>query len=66
MARLQQDLLKWRYQPEHRSRSRRTTITMQPREIEALIADSPNLGAALPGVLAASYRAARDDCSTIH
>ena len=64
MARLQQHLLKWRYQPEHRSRSWRTTITTQRREIEALLADSPSLRATLPDVLAASYRAARDDAIT--
>ena len=50
MARLQQHLLKWRYQPEHRSRSWRTTITTQRREIEALLADSPSLRATLPDV----------------
>ena len=64
IARLQQHLLKWRYQPEHRSRSWRTTITTQRREIEALLADSPSLRATLPDVLAASYRAARDDAIT--
>jgi Domain of unknown function DUF29 len=64
MARLHQHLLKWRYQPEHRSRSWRTTITTQRREIEALLADSPSLRASLPDVLAASYRAARDDAMT--
>ena len=64
MARLQQHLLKWRYQPEHRSRSWRTTIATQRREIEALLADSPSLRASLPDVLAASYRAARDDAIT--
>ena len=64
MARLQQHLLKWRYQPEYCSRSWRTTITTQRREIEALLADSPSLRASLPDVLAASYRAARDDAIT--
>ena len=64
LARLLQHLLKWRYQPEHRSRSWRTTITTQRREIEALLADSPSLRATLPDVLAVAYRAARDDAIT--
>jgi hypothetical protein len=64
LARLLQHLLKWRYQPEHRSRSWRTTTATQRREIEALLADSPSLRATLPDVLAVAYRAARDDAIT--
>ena len=64
LARLLQHLLKWQYQPEHRSRSWRATITTQRREIEALLADSPSLRATLPDVLAVAYRAARDDAIT--
>jgi Domain of unknown function DUF29 len=64
LARLLQHLLKWRYQPEHRSRSWRTTIATQRREIEALLADSPSLRPTLPDVLAIAYRAARDDAIT--
>ena len=64
MARLQQHLLKWQYQPEYRSRCWLTTITTQRREIEALLADSPSLRPTLPDVLSASYRAARDDAIT--
>jgi hypothetical protein len=64
LARLLQHLLKWRYQPDHRSRSWRATIATQRREIEALLADSPSLRATLPDVLAVAYRAARDDAIT--
>jgi Domain of unknown function DUF29 len=64
LAQLLQHLLKWRYQTEHRSRSWRTMIATQRREIEALLADSPSLRATLPDVLAIAYRAARDDAST--
>ena len=61
LARLLQRLLKWQYQPEHRSRSWRATIATQRREIEALLADSPSLRATLPDLLAVAYRAARND-----
>ncbi len=59
MARLFQHLLKWHYQPDHRSRSWRTTIATQRREIEAVLADSPSLRSSLPDILTDAYRAAR-------
>ena len=64
LARLLQHLLKWRYQPDHRSRSWRATIAAQRREIEALLADSPSLRATLSDVLPGAYRAGRADAMT--
>ena len=61
LARLLQHLLKWQFQPEHRSRSWRTTIVGQRREIEALLADNPSLRATLTNVLTDAYPAGRAD-----
>ncbi|HMN30262.1 MAG TPA: DUF29 domain-containing protein, partial [Caldilineaceae bacterium] len=36
-------LLKWQYQPEHRSRSWEVTIQLQRSEIADLLADNPSL-----------------------
>jgi Domain of unknown function DUF29 len=55
LARLLQHLLKWRYQPELRSRSWRSTIAEQREEIEELLADNPSLRAKLPGYLPGEY-----------
>lgn len=59
LARLLQHLLKWRYQPEFRSASWRTTIRNQRNAIEDLLAESPSLKAAMPEIFAAAYRRAR-------
>jgi hypothetical protein len=48
LTRLLQHLLKWHYQPEHRSRSWRSMIRTQRQEIENLLADNPSLKAKLP------------------
>lgn len=39
LVRLLQHLLKWHYQPEHRSRSWRSTVRTQRQEIRDLLAD---------------------------
>lgn len=59
LAWLLQHLLKWRYQPEFRSASWRTTIRNQRNAIEDLLAESPSLKAVLPEIFAAAYRRAR-------
>jgi hypothetical protein len=64
LTRLLQHLLKWRYQPDHRSRSWRTTISGQRRDLEALLKDSPSLRATLADALTDAYPAARADAMT--
>jgi hypothetical protein len=59
--RLLQHLLKWHYQPDHRSRSWRATINTQRREIESLLNDNPSLRATVPDIISAAYPAARAD-----
>jgi len=59
MARLLQHLLKWHYQPEHRSRSWRSTIQTQRREINAVLDDNPSLRPTLPAVIKDAYPIAR-------
>ncbi len=58
---LLQHLLKWHYQPEHRSRSWRSTIRTQRQEIEDLLADNPSLRARLPELFEAAWPRARTD-----
>jgi hypothetical protein len=43
LALIIQHLLKWRYQPEYRSRSWRATLYVQRRDLKALMEDSPSL-----------------------
>jgi hypothetical protein len=59
LARLLQHLLKWHYQPELRSRSWRSTIWTQRKEIEELLEDNPSLRARLPALFLAAYQRAR-------
>jgi hypothetical protein len=59
LARLLQHLLKWRYQPEHRSRSWRLTIRTQRQEIDDLLSDNPSLQSKLPELFLAAYPRAR-------
>ena len=61
LARLLQHLLKWHYQPEHRSRSGRSTIRTQRQEIEDLLADNPSLQSKLLDLFLAAYPRARAD-----
>jgi hypothetical protein len=61
LARLLRHLLKWHYQPEHRSRSWRSTIRTQRQEIEDLLADNPSLRGKLPELFLAAYPRARAD-----
>ena len=55
LKRLCQHLLKWRYQPEHRSRSWSTTIYLQRDELQDLFKDSPSLRPFAKDALASAY-----------
>jgi len=55
LARLLQHLLKWHYQPEHRSRSWRLTIRTQRQEIRDLLEENPSLQDKLPKLFLAAY-----------
>ncbi len=49
-------LLKWRYQPEGRSKSWRATIWEQRREIQLHLKENSSLKAYLPEAISKSYR----------
>jgi hypothetical protein len=55
LALIFQHLLKWRYQPDLRSRSWETTLLVQRRDLLALFEDSPSLRPFAERVLAAAY-----------
>jgi hypothetical protein len=59
LARLLQHLLKWKYQPELRSRSWSATIRAQRDELAGILDDSPSLRSSLPDVLAGAYERGR-------
>jgi len=59
MARLLQHLLKWHYQPDLRSRSWRSTIDTQRREIKAVLDDNPSLRQTMPAIVENAYPVAR-------
>jgi hypothetical protein len=52
-------LLKWRFQPQRRSRSWTFSILEQRREAERLILENPSLKPELAEILADAYRTAR-------
>jgi Domain of unknown function DUF29 len=56
-------LLKWTYQPEHRSTGWLSTIVEQRRQIAEVLADSPSLAKALDDALASAYADAREDAA---
>lgn len=56
-------MLKWDYQPDHRSRSWEATIREQRRRIGKLIKDNPSLKAKLPEALSEGYQNGRDRAS---
>lgn len=59
LARLLQHLLKWRFQPELRSRSWSTTIQIQRDDLMVIFEDSPSLRGKLPEVLPRAYELGR-------
>ncbi len=52
-------LLKWRYDPDHRSKSWKGTIRIARHKIAKLLRDSPSLRPRLPALLTDAYLAAR-------
>ena len=53
-------LLKWRYDPEHRSRSWEATVRVARRHIAKLLRRSPSLRREVPALLEEAYPNARD------
>jgi Domain of unknown function DUF29 len=53
-------LLKWEYQPQHRSRSWLATLRVQRRDILPLLKDNPSLNAYLDEALQEAYENAKD------
>ncbi|MGL5879842.1 MAG: DUF29 domain-containing protein [Xenococcaceae cyanobacterium] len=56
-------LLKWRYRPEKRSNSWKSSIREHRRRIQELLTDSPSLNNYLPEILADRYLAAKKQAS---
>ena len=54
-------LLKWQWQPEHQSRSWRSTINVQRRDLDRLLDENPSLRSRLPDLLPKAYRRACKD-----
>jgi len=54
-------LIKWQYQPEHRSRSWRLTIIHQRRALNILLQDSPSLKTMLESTIAVAWSDAMKD-----
>ena len=54
-------LLKWRFQPEHRSPSRSGTTREHRLQVELVLDDSPSLRPMLAGLLREAYPDARED-----
>jgi hypothetical protein len=53
-------LLKWEYQPQHRSRSWLATIRVQRRDTLRLLKDNPSLKSFLEDVVSEAYENGRD------
>jgi len=56
-------LLKWRFQPEARSPSWRTTLNTQRRDLNIVLAGSPSLRRLVAGFLVEGYQRARLDAA---
>ena len=56
-------LLKWRYQPERRGTSWRSSIRNGRRQIKQLILESPSLKPQLPAIVQEEYLAARENAA---
>lgn len=56
-----QHLLKWCYQPEHQSRSWRSTIRTQRRDLERVLRKNPSLHPYAATELAEAFAAGRED-----
>lgn len=53
-------LLKWQWQPEHQSRSWRSTIIIQRRDLKRVLRDNPTLHARLAEFIIDAYPTAAD------
>lgn len=53
-------LLKWEYQPQHRSRSWLATLRIQRRDTSRLLKDNPSLKPHLDNALQEAYENAKD------
>jgi len=53
-------LLKWEYQPQHRSRSWLATLRIQRRDTLRLLGENPSLKPDLPDILQQAYENGRD------
>ena len=56
---LLQHLLKWRYQPDRRGKSWRSTLKIQRIDARRVLADNPGLKPTLPELFASAYDRAR-------
>lgn len=56
-------LLKWKYQPEYRSKSWQNSIREHRKRIQQLLQDSPSLDQWLTDVFEKCYQVARDDAA---
>lgn len=56
-------LLKWRYQPQRRSRSRRGSIVRERTNVELLLEGNPGLKPRCAELFAAAYRGARKEAA---
>jgi hypothetical protein len=56
---LLQHLLKWRFQPDRRSRSWRLSIANTRDQLAEHLADNPSLNAKIPDAMGSAYRYAR-------
>ena len=63
LAVLLQHLLKWRFQPSHRTPSWKRTIRTQRREIESLLDESPSLKRHIETLYPKAYEDARNDAA---
>jgi Domain of unknown function DUF29 len=57
-------LLKWQFQPMHRSRSWQSTIRVQRGRVERLLKESPSLRREVAGLSQEQYPAAREGASS--
>jgi hypothetical protein len=60
---LMMHLLKWQFQPMHRSRSWQSMIRVQRERVEQLLQESPSLGREVAGLARNGYAVAREEAS---
>ncbi len=60
---LKMHLLKWQFQPMHRSRSWQSTIRVQRGHVEQLLRESPSLSREVANLARSGYAAAREEAA---